>query len=189
MNFCEVDIEDYNVRACGIDFAGIVGIGLIGIDETPEETDLEDPAFWVGNLSNGKYFVIRNTRGEYDGGQVIEEEDLTGTVVTGAEHLATIDSTALIENCDFWNAVQSKFWKIVLVTSGGLMYYVQNPVTIYTKVVNLKAINTQGFYQSELKWYDFSNPVILNAPEGIFFGIEPIISEGIFDYTFDYTFE
>jgi len=190
MSFCEVDIADYTTRECGIDFAGIVGIGLIGLDENPTIENLEDPEFWTGIVTtNGNYFVIRNTRGEYAGGETIEEDDLISKTVTGAEHSATIESTALIENFKYWDAIQKKNWKICLVNSGGLLFYIQNPVSIYTKIVNPKAINTVAFFQSELKWYDLSNPIILNAPEGIFYGIEPIVGEGVFDFTFDASFE
>jgi hypothetical protein len=173
MNFCEVDIEDYSPRYCGIDFAGIVGIGLISDDETPTEEELQSYDFWFNKLSETGYYVLRNTRGEYNGGEVIEEEDLQGTRVVGADHAMTFDSTAMIENCDFWNEVIKKQWKFVMVTSGGLMYYIDKPTSVYTKVNNAKSTKAQAYYQSDLKWHDFSNPVILEAPEGLFFGIGP----------------
>lgn len=178
MNFCEVDIDDYNNRNCGIDFAGIVGLGLIDQFETPTNEQLQDIQFWFANLDSEKYFVIRNTRGEYNGSELIEEEDLIGTRVVGANHNAVIDSTALLENCDFWNEVIKKQWKFVMITSGGLMYYVDKPTSIYTKVNNVRSTKAQAYYQSELKWHDFSNPVILEAPEGLFFGDQPTV-EGL----------
>lgn len=192
MNFCEVDINDYNIRLFGIDYAGIVGIGLIDYNETPSKESLQDPDYWLTAATSPekKYFVIRNTRGEYIGGEVDELEDLIGTRVVGAKHTAIIDSTGMVENWQYWNAVQSKLWKLCLVTSAGLLYYIDKPTSIYTKVNNQKSTKTQAYYQSEFKWYDMSNPVILNAPEGIFFGVEPILlGDGGFDYTLDFSFQ
>lgn len=190
MNFCEVDIEDYNPRNCGIDYAGIVGIGLININESPTEGNLEDPDFWLAltNTLSPKYFVIRNTRGEYNGGEVEEEEDLEGTRVVDAKHTAIIESTGIAENWEYWNYILKNYWKICLITSGGLLYYIDKPTSIYTKVNNSKNIKGQAFFQSEMKWSDFSNPVILNAPDGIFYGLESVLLGGSgFDYTFDFT--
>lgn len=190
MNFCEVDIADYNFRDCGVDFAGIVGLGLIEINQNPTYANLEDPEFWTGviSASSKKYFALRNTRGEYNGGESVEEEDLIGTRVTGAVHIASIDTKGIIENWEYWNIIQKGLWKVCLVSSAGLLYYVDKPCSIYTKVNNQRNQKVQAYYQSEIKWYDLSNPVILNAPEGIFYGIEPLPFDRIFDFTFDYTF-
>jgi hypothetical protein len=190
MNFCQPDIEDYNPRLCGTDFAGLIGIGLINVNENPSIENLQDPAFWMGVTSavDKKYFVIRNTRGEYPGGQTVEEDDLIGIRVVDATHEATFDSTGLKENWEYWEYVNRHAWKVCLVTSGGLLYYIDKPVTPYTKVNNAKSIKSMAFYESHLKWHDLSNPFILEAPEGIFSGTEPIIGAGIFDYTFDFTF-
>lgn len=175
MNFCEVDIEDYSPRYCGIDFAGIVGIGFIDQFETPTNEELESIQFWFNKLEETGYYVLKNTRGEYNGGELIEEEDLVGTRVVGADHSMTFDSTGMIENFEFWNEIIKTQWKFVMVTSGGLMYYIDKPTSVYTKVNNAKSTKAQAYYQSDLKWHDFSNPVILEAPEGLFFGDAPTV--------------
>jgi len=182
MNFCESILRDYNPRLCGIEFAGVVGVGLININESPDEDDLQDVDFWLGKISqtNPKYFALRNTRGEYQGGAQIDEEDLIGSRVIGAEHEASFDSTGIEENWEYWNYITRHLWKACLVTSAGLLLYIDKPVSIYTKVINAKSVKTQAFYQSFLKWHDLSNPVILEAPEGIFFGDEPV--SGAFDF-------
>lgn len=190
--FCDPQLPDYTIRNCGIDFAGVVGLGIINIHENPTDEDLEDPEFWAAKFADPKikYWGIRNTRGEYSGGEQIEEEDLIGSVVTGANHEAIIDVPGLKENYIFWDEIQKSNWKMCLVTSGGLMYYINKPVSFYPKISNPKSIKSQAFFQVQMKWQDFSNPIILNEPEGIFAGDIPVISdgEGIFDYTFDYTF-
>jgi len=192
MIFLDETISDYTVRDCGIDFAGVVGIALINVYEDPDIEDLADPEFWVTRLSSTpqKYFVIRNTRGEYANPEVITEEDLVGYLVTGANHSAMIDAPGLKENYLFWNEVKNHNWKLCIVTSGGLMYYIDKPVSFYPKIVNQKSIKGEAFFQVQMKWMDLSNPFILEAPDGIFTGIMPVIDgvDGVFDYTFDYTF-
>src|SRR5690606_22985992 len=120
----------------------------------------------------------------------VEEEDLIGYLVTGATHEAVIDVPGLKDNYAFWDRIQKSNWKICLVTSGGLMYYINKPVSFYPKINNPKSTKSEAFFQVQMKWQDFCNPIILNEPEGIFHGDIPVISdgEGIFDYTFDYTF-
>jgi hypothetical protein len=193
MIFCEIDMTDYTPRLCGTDFAGVVGIGLIDDYEEPSTTDLQDPDFWIEKLSeaNKKYHVIRNTRGQYQDIQPIEEEDLVGYLVTGVNHTATIDVPEVKENRDFWEAVKLKNWKLCLITSGDLLLYIDKPVTFIPKIVNPKGIKDAAYFQVEMKWADLSNPYILEAPEGIFTGAPLEIDEttdGIFDYTFDETF-
>jgi hypothetical protein len=191
MTFCDSDIEDYTIRTCGNDFAGVVGIGIINVYESPTTEELEDPEFWTTKLvaSPLKYWAIRNTRGQYDQADLIEEEDLTGPIVTGATHSAVVDVPEVQENRLFWDKIQRHNWKLCLVTSGELMYYIDKPVSFYPKIVNPKSAKQSAFFQIGMKWYDFSNPVIMNAPEGIFTGIYTPIGDGIFDYTFDLSFE
>jgi hypothetical protein len=191
MSFCEVDIPDYQPRNCGIDFAGVVGIGLIDTYETPTLDQLQEPDFWVSKMSENpaKYYVIRNTRGEYTGGEAIEEDDLMGPIVVGANHQAIIESTGMYENCTFWNVVQKHLWKMVLVNSSGLMFYVDKPINPYTKLNNRRSTKSLAFWQTEFKWHDLSNPYILEAPENIFFGTEPLPEcVSCFDYTLDFSF-
>lgn len=192
MIFLDETISDYTTRDCGIDFAGVVGIGLINIYQDPDPEDLSDPDFWLGKLEQSprKYFVIRNTRGEYANPDLITEEDLVGYLVTGANHSAVIDAPGIKENREFWNEVKNHNWKLCIVTAGGLLYYIDKPVSFYPKIVNPKSIKSDSFFQVQMKWMDLSNPFIVDAPEGIFTGIMPEIDpgDGVFDYTFDETF-
>jgi hypothetical protein len=190
MTFCDTDIEDYTIRTCGNDYAGLIGIGIISDYEDPTNEELEDPDFWSAKIVETplKYWAIRNTRGRYDQVDVIEEEDLIGTTVTGAIHNAVIDVPEVIENRNFWDAIQRHNWKLCLVTSGGLMYYINKPVSFYPHIVNPKSVKQSAFFQVNMKWYDFSNAVILTTPEGIFSGnILPEVVLSGFDYTLDFT--
>jgi hypothetical protein len=191
MTFCDTDIADYTIRNCGNDFAGVIGIGIISDYENPTEEELEDPDFWTAKIIETplKYWAIRNTRGQYDQTDLSEEEDLIGTTVTGAKHNAIIDVPEIQENRNFWDAIMRHNWKLCLITSGGLMYYIDKPVSFYPHINNPRSIKQSAFFQVDMKWYDFSNPIILNAPEGIFSGNIPITGDGIFDYTFDLSFE
>lgn len=190
MNFCDVDIEDYQIRNCGIDYAGIIGLLIISNRENPSITDLSDPQYIADRLAepNKKFWLIRNARGQYEDIQPIEEEDLDGVRVTGAVHTAVIEAPDIKPNRDFWDIIQRNNWKIGILTSGGLMYYVDKPVSFYPKINNTRSIKTSAFFEVQMKWYDLSNPYVLPEP---FDGQEPLPNPdgGIFDYTFDYTFE
>ena len=163
---------------------------MINYYENPTNEQIEDPSYWLDkiNESSPKYYAIRNTRGEYNGGQPIEEEDLIGTRVVDADHALNFDSTAIIENWKYWNYVQNHLWKLCIINSSGLLFYIDKPVSIYTKLNNQKSTKQQAFYQSEMKWADFSNPIILNSPEGIFFGNSPIAIGLGFDYNLNFSF-
>jgi hypothetical protein len=192
MTFCEVDIADYTPRACGIDFAGIVGIAIIDFYEDPSVDALSSREFWESKFmqSPRKYHVIKNTRGGYQDADVSYDEDLVGYLVTGVSHQAVIDVPEVQENRDFWEAIKQNTWKLCLVTSGGLMYYVDKPVTFVPKIMNPRSVKEAAFFQVEMKWLDISNPYILEAPEGVFFGSSPLDEiSGVFDYTYDDTFQ
>jgi hypothetical protein len=192
MIFCDVTISDYTPRTCGVDFAGVVGLGLIHLDQAPTQEELEDPEFWYGqSLSDPKrYFVIKNTRGSYEGAEPVIEEDLVGFTTTGANHQALIDVPEVHENRNFWDQVSRFNWKVFLITSGGLAFFIDQPVSFYPKIVNPKGIKQAAYFQVQMKWTGISNPFIYEEPEGIFTGSAYIpTGSGIFDYTFDYTFE
>jgi hypothetical protein len=190
MTFCDTDIADYTVRNCGVDFAGVVGIGLIDLYESPSIDNLESAEFWTNKEAETprKYWVIRNTRGQYTDIELTEEEDLIGTIVTGAVHKCVIEVEGLQENYLFWEAAKRKNWKIAITTANGLMFYIESPVTITPKIVNPKSTKQAAYFQVEFTWQALEIPTVAEAPEGTFTG-NPTEDEGIFDYTFDYTFE
>jgi hypothetical protein len=172
LSFCDSNVPDYVNRECGIDYAGIVGIGLIKDDQNPTDADLEDDAWWTAEIaaSPQSVYVIQNTRGEYNGGTATEQDGfgLQATVVTGADHTATVEVEGLIENRDFWEGVNRRKWKVALITAGGLMYYVDVSSSVYAKINNAKSTKAMAFWSVDIKWQSFSNPKVLNAPEGIF---------------------
>jgi hypothetical protein len=172
LTFCNEDQEEYVNRDCGIDYAGIVGIGLIKDDEDPTDANLENPAFWEAEIdaSPQSYFVIQNTRGEYPGGTPTEEDGfgLQAKVVTGADHAATVEVEGLIENRDFWEGANRRKWKVVLITAGGLMYYTNVSTSVYAKINNQRSTKNMAFWSIDIKWQAFANPKVLNAPVGIF---------------------
>lgn len=170
--FCDADVPDYVNRECGIDFAGVVGMGLIKDDEDPSDAELEDPTFWTAAIGDSPqaYWVIQKTRGEYTGGTPTEEDGfgLQATVVTGADHTATVEVEGLAENWAFWEGVNRRKWKVVLITAGGLMYYINVSTSVYAKINNQRSIKGMAFWSVDLKWQGLANPKVLEAPEGIF---------------------
>lgn len=171
-SFCDANVPDYISRDCGIDYAGIVGIGLIKDDQSPSDADLEDPNWWEAEIiaSPQSVYVIPNTRGEYNGGTATEQDGfgLQATVVTGADHTANIEVEGLIENRDFWEGVNRRKWKVALITAGGLLYFIDVSSSVYAKINNAKSTKAMAFWSVDIKWQSFSNPKVLTAPEGIF---------------------
>jgi hypothetical protein len=172
LSFCNDNVPDYVTRECGIDYAGIVGIGLIKDDQNPTDENLESDTWWTAQISASpqSVYVIPKTRGEYTGGTPTEEEGfgLQDTIVTGANHQATVEVEGLIENRDFWEGVNRRKWKVVLVTAGGLLYYINVSSSVYAKINNVRSTKNMAFWMIEIKWQSFSNPEVLNAPDGIF---------------------
>jgi len=171
-SFCDSNVPDYVTRECGVDFAGIVGMGLIKDDQSPTDANLEDPTFWENAIaaSPQSYYVIPKTRGEYTGGTPTEEDGfgLQLKIVTGAEHTATVEVEGLIENRDFWEGVNRRKWKVALITAGGLMYFIDVSSSVYAKINNQRSTQNMAFWSIDIKWQSLSNPKVLNAPEGIF---------------------
>jgi len=172
LSFCDSDVPDYVSRECGIDYAGIVGLGLIKDDESPSDVNLEDPNYWTTGIgaSPQAIYVIPKTRGEYSGGTPTEEDGfgLQATIVTGADHTATIEVEGLIENRDFWEGVNRRKWKVALITAGGLLYFIDVSSSVYAKINNQRSTKGMAFWMIDIKWQSFSNPKVLNAPDGIF---------------------
>lgn len=172
LSFCNVEVPDYVTLQCGNDFAGIVGLGLIKDDQSPTDGQLESADYWEDGIiaSPQVVYVIPKTRGEYTGGSPTEEEGfgLQGTIVTGAEHVATVEVEGLIENRDFWEGVNRRKWKVVLVTSAGFMYFVNVSSSVYAKISNARSTKSMAFWMIDIKWQSYANPKVLNAPAGIF---------------------
>lgn len=170
--FCSQHVPDYVQQDCGVERAGIIGFAVIDKSLSPTNANLQDANYWntMINASPQKIFVVKDTRGEYPGGQPQEEEGFgrDSVIVTGADHSAPLEVQGLIDNRDFWEGINRKKWKLALATMAGLLYYVNIPSLVDARVMNPKSIKALAFWKVSLKWQDFSNPVILNTPDGVF---------------------
>lgn len=172
MTFCDAEMEDYVTRDCGTDFAGIIAMALIPEDEDPTDEELESAEYWDEALeaSPSTTHIIKKTRGNYDGGTPTEEEGfgLESTRVTGADHAAVVEVEGLKENRNFWEGANRRRWKVVLVTAGDIMYYIDVPTSVYAKINNQRSIKGMAFWAVDLKWQSLSNPKVLTTPTGVF---------------------
>jgi hypothetical protein len=170
--FCSIDVPNYVQKECGVERAGIVAIGLIDMDQNPSDANLQSPTWWNTVLASSPSAAIRilQTRGEYNGGTPTEEEGFgrEATQVTGADHEAAVEVEGLKDNRDFWEGVNRKKWKVVMITNADLLYYVNAPVTVYAKIVNQRNIKGNAFWGISLKWQGYDNPRVMDAPVGIF---------------------
>jgi hypothetical protein len=171
--FCDSTVSPYTQIDCGIDQAGIVAMAFI--DEstpTPSVTNLEDEAWWTALLavSPEASFIVTKTRGEYPGGTPTEEDGFgrESTQITGALHEATIEFEGIDENREFVEGINRRKFKVAFVTNGNKVIFVDAPVTSYFKLNIPRGITTAAFYMGTLKWQEYSNPIVADAPANIF---------------------
>lgn len=176
--FCSEDVDEYVQKDCGIDNGGIIAAGFIDpsyelwVDDVPVVADLESEAWWEDLLSETPkvVFIATKTRGEYNGGQPTKEQGFgkSQEQVTGANHVLPLEFEGLEENRNFVEGINRRNWKIVFVTSGGLLHFVNTPGKAYFSEKIPKATNAGAFWGGEITWQDYSNPVICQAPDNIF---------------------
>jgi len=176
--FCSQDVEEYVQKDCGIDNAGIVAVAFIDpdhelwVDDIPVIANLEDESWWETLLAVTPkvLYIATKTRGEYNGGQPTEEEGFGKTItqVTGANHELPLEFEGLEENRDFVEGINRRRWKIAFVTSGGLLHFVNTPGKAHFSERIPKSTTSGAFWGGSIKWQDYSNPVICQAPDNIF---------------------
>lgn len=171
--FCDVNVPDFVQNDCGIEQGGIVAMAIIAGDQLPTIANLREASFWTTKLaaSPQKYWKILDTKGSYPGGTPTEEEGFgrNATLRTGADHEATVMVLNVEDNHLFMAAInQSPNQKVVLVTNGGLAFYIED-ASIYAKVVIDQAIKSVLRWELSIKWSDdLSNPPSFIAPSAIF---------------------
>jgi hypothetical protein len=160
-------MEDFQVKACGIDFSGIIQVGLIDPSLSPTDSDLQSTTWWESQqqASPQTAFLIKNTRGEMPAGSVTTQEGFgtAETQVTGATRTATIEYEGMKENYDATEGANRREWKVVLFTYGGLMYYVQTKASFFATPIVDRDKKVGSFYQAQLSWQDYTNPKPLDS--------------------------
>lgn len=171
--FCDVDAEEFIQLDCGTELGGFPWLAIIDADENPTIEQLREPSFWTGKLNSSpvKYRIISDARGSYPGGAPVEEDGY-GTVPiirTGADHELTAQVRGVLENRNFFAAVnQTDKWNVVAVTKGLVGLYFKN-VSIYSKIEVDQSIKSTIRWGVSFKWSDdLSNPIVFNAPPSIF---------------------
>ncbi len=167
--FCEIPQEDFQIKACGIDFAGIIMVGLLDPELEPEDSDLTSSTYWEALIaaSPQQIFLIRNTRGEMPAGSVTTEEGFGSedVQVTGAARTATIEYEGMIENWEATEGANRRKWKVVLFTKGEIMYFINEPASFFATPIVGRDKKVGQFYQAQLAWQDFENPKPLESVE------------------------
>lgn len=166
--FCSIEVPDWVIKECGLEKAAVIALGLIDPDENPSAANLESKSYWTGRMaaSPTNFFLIQPTRGEYPGGTPTEGEGFgrQSTRVEGADHNASVEVEGLYTNWAFWEAANLKPWKTVLFTNGDLMYYNDQPASVYGTIMNPKSPKNGAFWKIAIKWQNISNPRVLNTP-------------------------
>jgi hypothetical protein len=165
--FCSSEMAEFQVKDCGINFAGIIQLGLIDVDAAPSASDLQSTTWWENALaaSPPTAYLIKNTRGEMPAGSVTTEEGFgrNETQVTGASRSATIEYEGMKENYAATEGANRRKWLPVFFTNGDIMYFVNEPSTFFATPVVNRDKKTAQFYQAQITWQDFSNPEVFDS--------------------------
>ncbi len=169
--FCDENMEPFQVKECGIDFAGIIAIGLIDPDENYTEANLLSTSWWTAEETSSPQtvFLILNTRGEMPAGSVVTAEGFgrADTQVTGATRTATVEYEAMVDNYAATEGANRRKWNVVLFTNADIMYHIDEPVTFFASPVVGRDKKAGQFYSASLTWDNFGNPKPLATPAGL----------------------
>lgn len=169
--FCDSEMEEFQVKECGIDFAGVIALGLIDPDTTYTESDLLSTSWWEGAqaASPQEAYLIFNTRGEVPKGSVVTAEGFgrQDLQVTGASRTATVEYEGMIENYAATEGANRRKWNVVLFTNADIMYHVDEPITFFATPVIGRDKKSGQFYSADLTWDNFANPKPLATPAGL----------------------
>jgi hypothetical protein len=182
--FCVDEQPEHVQLECGSELAGVVALALLDpsveVDENSLATYLEDPDWWTDRLENDSpqtAFLVLNTRGEKSPGTPTEEEGfgLVPTERTGDDHELTFDSLGVMNNRNFWAAVnRRRNWKMVYLTAGRdsegnfEAFFVEN-VSVYASINVQRSTKARKFYTGSAKWSTAMTPELpFYAPASIF---------------------
>jgi hypothetical protein len=182
--FCADDQPNHTQLECGSESGGIVALAFIlptvDVDIESLETYLEDPDWWTARLNDDSpvsAFIVLDTRGEKPAGTPTEEEGfgLVTTERTGSDHELTFDSLGVMDNRNFWAAVnRRRNWKMVYLTAGRngdgnyQAFYVTN-VSVFADEVIQRSTKSRKFYSGSAKWSTAMTPAVpFYAPASIF---------------------
>jgi hypothetical protein len=115
---CET-IPSYNNIACNqSEMARVRSIVLVKNGVTI--VDPSNEAEWIANAATGDAIIIREIRGNYDGGQTVESAGFGSQVVRvlNMNHTMTVTDPRAIDNIGFWNVMkrQSQNYTVWLLT-------------------------------------------------------------------------
>jgi hypothetical protein len=169
--FCDSNMADFQTKACGIDFAGVIALGLIDPALVYNESNLLSASWWEAALaaSPQEVFMILNTRGEMPAGTVVTAEGFgrQDLQVTGASRTATVEFENMIDNYAAVEGANRRKWFVVLFTNADIMYHVNEPVTFFASPVVGRDKKAGQFYSAALTWDNFGNPKPLVTPAGL----------------------
>lgn len=169
--FCTGLMADFQIKDCGIDFAGVIALGLIDPDEVYTENNLLSTTWWTAELASSpqNVYLIFNTRGEIPAGSVTTAEGFgrQDLQVTGAARTAVVEFEGMIENYAAVEGANRRKWKVVLFTNANIMYHVNEPITFFATPIVGRDKKAGQFYQANLTWDNFGNPKPLVSPAGL----------------------
>lgn len=166
-------LPDFVAKDCGGDEAGIVAVAFIdnSVALTPSTIVLEET--WETLLAATPQLVqiIKETRGEYGKPSVTESEGFgrVSTVVTGRDHELTFEVLGIEDNVDFFDQANArKDLRIAFVTNGGLLHYVDKPISVDAGMVIDRDIKAWEYFSVTVKWNSFLLPKVYPEPGEIF---------------------
>jgi hypothetical protein len=155
--FCGVDDSVFTQKECSVDLGGIILVAFIDKDTpSPSEANLDDSTWWSDKLATSPptLFYVGETRGEYNGGTVVEGDGWgkTGNQPLGYEHELTFEVENIQANRAFWEDKMRRKYKFAFMTAGRDLYYVDTPVVVHATPTVPRDVIEGTFWSVTIKW-------------------------------------
>lgn len=167
------DIEDPECDNCGegVEFAMvrsagfILKAGLAGILVAPETLGVYTTALAANNL-----FLIKNSRGSFDGGTPVEGEGYGDQVsrLLGYDYVLNVKDPVYKSNRNFWDAMKSRADVYVFFRTETQLHISEKPVVILPKNPVAEDLNAAVVWDVEIKWRQKALLIPIDVPATLF---------------------
>ena len=163
-------IPDYVADDCGDIENGRVR-HLILKKKTATITDPSSVSEWQGLIASGDALVIKNVRGSYDGGVVVESTGFgdSPAMLTGRNHVLTYMDYTVKSNVSFYNefAKASNNYNVFFATES-LIWGQSTGIQLASTLPITDNLQEGINFNVTVKWAEMEMPTPYNSPSALF---------------------
>lgn len=168
--YCEDPVPIYEEDLCESEPGRIIAVAYLRTDATI--TDYTSAAQWAADVAAGRAAVIRNVRGEKPKSSQTEVDGFGREDVrtTGRKHNIVYESPDVIDNVDYYNAMNfNSSYRVAYYTQSGHVWVVEEAIAnVDADYVILSAIDSDILWNVEVKWSSKALALPYVAPASIF---------------------